>query len=84
VGFAAETDSIVEYARKKIKSKNLDFIVANDVSRPDAGFRSETNQVTIIDRDGGVVEVPLATKLEVADSILDSVSKWIQSHGPLQ
>ena len=73
VGFAAETENVVENARAKLKSKNLDIVVANDVTRDGAGFEAETNIVTILTRDGQ--EIPLAqmSKLEVAHRILDEV-----------
>lgn len=74
VGFAAETDGVLENARAKLDRKNCDLIVANDVSRSDAGFGVDTNVVTLIDRDGAV-ELPKLTKREVADAILDRVQK---------
>jgi phosphopantothenoylcysteine decarboxylase/phosphopantothenate--cysteine ligase len=80
IGFAAETEDLLENARLKIRKKNLDFIVANDVSEPEAGFRCETNQVKIIDHEGHVVDVSLASKLEIANSILDRVVQWTRSH----
>ena len=73
VGFAAETDDLIENARSKLERKNVDFIVANDVSRRDIGLDSDHNQVTILGRDGGVWEVPRASKVEVAEAILDRV-----------
>ena len=57
----------------KLVAKNLDFIVANDVSRTDAGMESDANAVTVLDRRGGRREVPLAPKREVAEAILDQV-----------
>jgi len=72
VGFAAETDNVLENARQKLVSKNLDAIVVNDVSREGVGFDSERNAVTIITRDE-VVEVPETTKWEVAQRVLDQV-----------
>ncbi len=74
VGFAAETDDIVANATVKLKQKNLDMIVLNDVSVPDVGFEHETNAVTIIHRDGAKREVPLASKLEIAHVVLDEVA----------
>ena len=73
VGFAAETDDLIENARAKLRRKNADFIVANDVSRPDVGLDSDRNQVTILGRDGQAWEVPQASKVEVAETILDRV-----------
>jgi phosphopantothenoylcysteine decarboxylase / phosphopantothenate---cysteine ligase len=72
VGFAAETNNVLENARQKLVSKNLDAIVVNDVSREGVGFDSERNAVTIISRDE-VVEVPETTKWEVAQRVLDQV-----------
>ena len=71
VGFAAETSNVLERARKKLEAKQLDLIVANDVSRSDAGFGVATNAATIIPRDGGnAVDVPLGTKQALARVIL--------------
>lgn len=72
VGFAAETDDLVENAQRKLQRKGLDLIVANDVSRPGSGFGTDTNQVSLIDA-AGAVELPLLTKREVADRVLDRV-----------
>lgn len=73
VGFAAESQSVIEYAERKLREKSLDLIVANDVTTPGAGFDVETNVATIIDRDGSRVELPLQSKREMADRILDAV-----------
>jgi len=73
VGFAAETSSLRENARQKLKAKGADLIVANDVSTPDAGFSVDTNRVVIHDREGGEVVIPLASKDQVAERILDRV-----------
>jgi phosphopantothenoylcysteine decarboxylase/phosphopantothenate--cysteine ligase len=73
VGFAAETENLLAHAKEKLKKKNLDMIVANDVSREDAGFESDTNLVKIITRDGGLEELPLMTKQEVAHQLLDRI-----------
>jgi phosphopantothenoylcysteine decarboxylase / phosphopantothenate---cysteine ligase len=72
IGFAAETENVLENARQKLAAKNLDGIVVNDVSREGVGFDSERNQVTIITHDE-VVEVPETTKWEVAQRVLDQV-----------
>jgi phosphopantothenoylcysteine decarboxylase/phosphopantothenate--cysteine ligase len=77
VGFAAETEDLLENARVKLKSKHLDLIVANDISLPEAGFDKDTNKVSIIDRWGGMTEYPVMPKSEVADRILDHVLKRI-------
>lgn len=73
VGFAAETDDLVANARKKLQRKNLDLMVANDVRQPGAGFDVDTNLVKILDPSGGVEELPLLPKREVADRILDRI-----------
>jgi phosphopantothenoylcysteine decarboxylase/phosphopantothenate--cysteine ligase len=70
VGFAAETEDMLSNAKQKIKAKNLDGIVANDVSRSDAGFETDTNAVKIICKDGKIYECPLTSKDEVADNVL--------------
>jgi len=72
VGFAAETQNLLENAQKKMSKKNLDLIVANDVSQPGAGFNVDTNIATLITRDG-MTEYPLRTKRELADDILDKI-----------
>src|SRR6478735_8124579 len=77
VGFAAETENVLENARQKLVSKNLDAIVVNDVSREGVGFDTERNAVTIITRDD-VVEVPETTKWEVAQRVLDQVVRLRQ------
>jgi len=73
VGFAAETDDLIENARAKLEKKNVEYIVANDVSRSDIGLDADDNQVTILSRSGDLHEVPKASKAEVADAILDRV-----------
>ncbi|MEN6464478.1 MAG: bifunctional phosphopantothenoylcysteine decarboxylase/phosphopantothenate--cysteine ligase CoaBC [Syntrophaceae bacterium] len=73
VGFAMETDNLIENARGKLAAKNMDMIVANDLSRPDAGFQADTNLVKIIDAEGSIDELPLMDKTEVANRILDKV-----------
>jgi phosphopantothenoylcysteine decarboxylase/phosphopantothenate--cysteine ligase len=78
VGFAAETENVLENARQKLLSKNLDAIVVNDVSREGVGFDSDRNAVTIITRDE-VVEVPETTKWEVAQRVLDQIVRLRQS-----
>src|SRR3979490_559334 len=72
VGFAAETENVLENARQKLVAKNLDAIVVNDVSREGVGFDSDRNAVTIISREN-VVEIPETTKLEVAQRVLDQI-----------
>ena len=74
VGFAAETEDLLVNARDKLERKNLDMIVANDVSATDAGFAVDTNRVVILDKSGGQDELPLMSKREVADAVLNRVS----------
>ena len=78
VGFAAETDDVVANARKKLQRKNLDLMVANDVSQPGAGFDTDTNLVKILDPQGNIEEVPLLPKRQVADRILDRVAALLK------
>lgn len=78
VGFAAETCKVEEYARKKLAKKNLDFIVANDVSEADAGFGVETNRIKLIDRSGRMTPYPLMSKKELAGIILDHVAEVLE------
>jgi len=73
VGFAAETDRVAENARKKLRDKNADLIVANDVTAEGAGFDVDTNVVTLFSRDGRDLPLPKLTKREVAHRILDEV-----------
>ena len=73
VGFAAETEDLVANARKKLEAKNLDLVVANDVTAARAGFGGDTNAVVLLRRDGTRADVPLASKREVAERILDEV-----------
>jgi phosphopantothenoylcysteine decarboxylase/phosphopantothenate--cysteine ligase len=75
VGFAAESHDVIEAARRKLARKGCDLLVANDVSRPDAGFNVDTNAVHLLTPDGGVEEIPLLGKSEIAAQILDRVEK---------
>ncbi len=77
VGFAAESSNLVENAREKLKQKRLDFIVANDITASDSGFGTDTNQVTIIDHEGKIDDLPLLPKREVADKVLDRVVEFL-------
>jgi phosphopantothenoylcysteine decarboxylase / phosphopantothenate---cysteine ligase len=79
VGFAAETENVLENARKKLTRKSLDAIVVNDVSRDGVGFDSDRNAVTILSHDD-VIEVPETTKWEVAQRVLDQVVKLRKRH----
>jgi len=75
VGFAAETGDAVANARKKLERKGCDLVVVNDVSQPGAGFDHDTNEVVILDRDGGEEHVALTSKRAVADALLDRVAR---------
>ena len=76
VGFAAETHDVVAHARRKLQRKGVDLIVANDVSRPDAGFEGDTNAVTLVEADSEE-EVPLQSKAAVASRILDRLERLL-------
>jgi phosphopantothenoylcysteine decarboxylase/phosphopantothenate--cysteine ligase len=73
VGFAAESRDLIANAQKKLREKSLDLIVANDITAKDAGFSVDTNRVTLIDADGHVEELPLLSKVEVAERVLERV-----------
>ena len=75
IGFAAETNNIEEYAKKKLVKKNADMIVANDVMKEGAGFGTDTNIVTLYKKDGTSVELPLMSKLKTAEAILSEVAR---------
>jgi phosphopantothenoylcysteine decarboxylase/phosphopantothenate--cysteine ligase len=75
VGFAAETEDLLANARGKLERKKLDLIVANDVSANDAGFAVDTNRVTLLFKDGPIEALPLLSKVEVAETILDYVKR---------
>lgn len=73
VGFAMETQNLIDNAKEKVRKKNLDFIVANDLMTEGAGFAHDTNIVKIIDKNGDIESLPKMTKLELADVIIDKV-----------
>jgi phosphopantothenoylcysteine decarboxylase/phosphopantothenate--cysteine ligase len=73
IGFAVETENLIENARNKMVEKNMDLIVVNDVTQHGAGFQTDTNIVKILDREGGVEELPILDKIEVANRILDRI-----------
>ena len=79
VGFAAETEDVIENAHGKLVDKGLDLIAANDVTSADSGFASDTNRVALLDRDGGVTELGLLTKYDVGHRILDKVAHMLES-----
>ena len=79
VGFAAETEDVVARASRKLAAKHVDLIVANDVSRADAGFEVDTNQVILIGPDGAQ-SLPLQSKSLVAEAILDRVERLVAAN----
>jgi phosphopantothenoylcysteine decarboxylase/phosphopantothenate--cysteine ligase len=82
IGFAAETHDLIQEAGRKLKEKNLDLIVANDVNRPHSGFAVDTNEVTLIGVEGEPMILPLLSKDEVADKILDWLAARLTSQEP--
>jgi phosphopantothenoylcysteine decarboxylase/phosphopantothenate--cysteine ligase len=78
VGFAVETENLMENARTKLREKNMDIIVANDVTQEGAGFGYDTNIVKIIGTDGNIEDVPLMDKMEAADRILNRIKNIIE------
>jgi phosphopantothenoylcysteine decarboxylase/phosphopantothenate--cysteine ligase len=80
VGFAMESENLVENAREKLLGKNLDMIVANDLTQEGAGFQTDTNIIKILDRDGGMEELPIMDKMDAANRILDRVREMRKSH----
>ena len=81
VGFAAESENLVANAKKKLEQKQLDLMVANDITSAGSGFDVDTNKVTLIDRKGRVEELPLLTKREVAERVLDRVAGLMVKKG---
>jgi phosphopantothenoylcysteine decarboxylase/phosphopantothenate--cysteine ligase len=79
VGFAAETDDVLENGRAKLREKNLDVLVLNDVSKPGAGFDYDTNIVRFLHRSGEEEQMDIMSKDHVADLILDRVKKLRQA-----
>jgi phosphopantothenoylcysteine decarboxylase / phosphopantothenate---cysteine ligase len=73
IGFAAESQDLIDNARGKLAAKDLDLIVANDITRSDSGFEVDTNTITLIDKKGRAQSMPTLTKLEVADKVIDFV-----------
>ena len=78
VGFALETERVLEHARGKLAAKDLDLVVANDATEAGAGFGTDTNRVTLIGRDGAAESLPLQSKDAVADAILDRVEAMLR------
>ena len=79
VGFAAESENLIENGSAKVSKKGLDFIVANDITAQDSGFSVDTNKVTIIHADGTIEKLPLMSKYEVGNAILDRVKTGLSS-----
>jgi phosphopantothenoylcysteine decarboxylase/phosphopantothenate--cysteine ligase len=78
VGFAAETEDLVEHAAEKLTRKALDLIVANDVTAPESGFATDTNQVTLLWANGRHEPLPLLSKTDVANRVLDAVGELLR------
>jgi phosphopantothenoylcysteine decarboxylase/phosphopantothenate--cysteine ligase len=79
VGFAAETEDLLTNAQSKLERKRLDLIAANDVTAADAGFAVDTNRVTLLGADGSMTALPLMTKYEVAEAILNKVAQLLKN-----
>ena len=75
VGFAAETEELVSHAQSKLERKNVDVIVANDVSAPQVGFAHDTNEVTIFIADGCQRHISLRSKQQIAEEVLNTVAQ---------
>ena len=81
VGFAMETENLLANAREKLKKKNMDLIIANNLQEEGAGFRTDTNIITIIDRTGEAESFEKMTKVEAAETILNRIQKIINKKG---
>jgi phosphopantothenoylcysteine decarboxylase / phosphopantothenate---cysteine ligase len=79
VGFAAESQNLIENAREKVLRKKLSLIVANDISARDAGFAVDTNRVVLIDAGGGLEPLPLLTKTQVAEKVVERVTRLLEA-----
>jgi len=78
VGFSAESENLIANASEKVQRKSLDLIVANDITDPDSGFGRDTNRVVLIDRDLQIEELPVLSKYEVSNRILDRVQAMLR------
>ncbi|MEG0013549.1 MAG: bifunctional phosphopantothenoylcysteine decarboxylase/phosphopantothenate--cysteine ligase CoaBC [Cellulosilyticaceae bacterium] len=78
VGFAAETENVIAYAKEKIEKKHLDFIIANNIAQSGAGFKGDTNIATLIKSDGEMIAYPQMTKNELGDMILNEVKSYFK------
>ena len=74
IGFAAETQHVIEYGKEKVCKKNLDMLVANDVSKANAGFDVDTNEVTFIYPGDQIVSLPTMSKIDVAERIIQALA----------
>jgi phosphopantothenoylcysteine decarboxylase/phosphopantothenate--cysteine ligase len=81
VGFAAETERLVEQAAEKMKAKRVDLMVANDVTTPGSGFEVDTNQAVLVAPDGTAHPLPQMPKIELADAIWDRVAAELEARG---
>jgi phosphopantothenoylcysteine decarboxylase/phosphopantothenate--cysteine ligase len=81
VGFAAETERVRENAAAKLTAKRVDLMVANDVAAPDCGFEVDTNQAVLLDSSGRAEELPLQSKADLADAVLDRVRDALEHRG---
>jgi phosphopantothenoylcysteine decarboxylase/phosphopantothenate--cysteine ligase len=81
VGFAAETEHLVEQAAAKMAAKRVDLMVANDVTAPGSGFEVDTNRAVLITPDGTARQLPQMHKLELADAIWDTVAAQLRQRG---
>lgn len=84
VGFAAESEELLANAQSKLEDKGLALIAANDITQANSGFGSDTNQVTLIDREGGIEELPLLPKYDVAQCLLDRVRAMLEARDAAQ
>ena len=81
VGFAAETEKLLEHAREELEEKGLDLVAANDVTAPDSGFAVDTDRVILIDRQGGTETLPLMLKSQVAERLMDRIVAMLAKKG---
>ena len=77
MGFAAESQDLIANARRKVEKKHLDLIVANNITEENSGFGVDTNKVTLIDKSGRTESLPLMSKRDVADKVLDRIVKML-------
>jgi phosphopantothenoylcysteine decarboxylase/phosphopantothenate--cysteine ligase len=80
IGFAAETQELLSHAQEKLIKKNLDMIVANDVTLPGAGFNTDTNIVRVIHKNGLIEELPQLTKRQVAEILIDKICVMLTNY----